>query len=347
MSGSSAEVHWAGSVQLADLIGGLGALSPCFVALAAADAMRPGTPLLVAGAAHDDRLATYHARARALRNASLVIWIGEGFLAAAADDGWSRPCVHCALLFDRTFHHGARSGTGDGRDDKGPRRVAELIAERFASPAAWPALGHAWTVDLAGGTARTERYLPHPSCDCAAAKDSGHAPLPATLDIDGARERRFAPVSVLPDRGDDALAQALFRKDRSPWPAGIGKFGSTAGFGANAPDRALAGAIERFCMLHAPPDRSGVSACDLSEPILPEAPLRSLLFRAEESSTPGFRFPDYDDRRPHDWCWLERCADGKRVLVPASVVGSPGPGAVRLADATPNGTPRTATPKKR
>lgn len=72
MSGSAPELHCAGAVQLADLIGGLGALSPCFVALAAADAMRPGTPLLVAGAAHDDRLATYHARARALRNASLV-----------------------------------------------------------------------------------------------------------------------------------------------------------------------------------------------------------------------------------------------------------------------------------
>ena len=125
MSGSSAEVHWAGSVQLADLIGGLGALSPCFVALAAADAMRPGTPLLVAGAAHDDRLATYHARARALRNASLVIWIGEGFLAAAADDTSStyRLCALPSACIVRGVYLSSVAQGGSAAVDVGVRRA--------------------------------------------------------------------------------------------------------------------------------------------------------------------------------------------------------------------------------
>ena len=65
---------------------------------------------------------------------------------------------------------------------------------------------------------------------------------------------------------------------------------------AGPPDaqlRALAEGIERFCMLHAPPDVRATPALALESARLDDEAIDALLFRSEERVSPGFPFPGY------------------------------------------------------
>lgn len=269
----------------------------------------------------------------------MVIWSAHGSAVLVMDDGANRPCARCAWLFDRMFVELACSKRASAAPEPHAgevrRRVGELLTRSLSPGYLWPAPGHGLVIEQEGLPPRWEAYSPHPSCACAEA--AGRCEAPPTLDEAAARHRRFAPVVSLPHGEDEPLARVFFRKNRSPWPTGRREIGAATAHGSNKHQRALAEAIERFCMLHTPPDQEAACASALSQPLLPAGSIRSLLFREEERSIEGFRFPGFDEATLHDWSWIERCGDGRRALVPTTLIGRPGPRAARLADATSNG----------
>lgn len=325
-------------LQVADLLHcGLGQLLPHAKILRDPQALHRGARLLLVGGAKDERLGWFHARARELGNASLVLWTAGRSIAVVVDDGRSQPCAGCALLFDRAFAGvglWARQATeATGGDLK--RRVAEMAAQMSARGEDLPSPGQALVFEDERSPAVHEPYLAHPSCPCAARGGARTRAAP-TLDTGAAWAGRFAPVAGVPMRGD-GLARVLFRKSRSPWPLTGRELGVATAAGPKAEERALAEAVERFCMLHAPPDRTATPARDLHERVLPAESIRSLLYREEERAASGFRLADYDEAAAHDWSWLEECRTGRRVLAPTTLIGRPSPTATRLVDATSNG----------
>ena len=325
-------------LQVADLLEcGLGRLLRQAEILRHPAAIAPGARLLVAGAAKDDRLGRFHSKARQMGNTSLVLWTAGRSVAVVFDDGKSRPCAGCALLFDRVFA-GIGLWAREVGAPKGPNvkiRVAEIAVRMSARGSDLPPPGHAMVFDDEPSSPALEPYLAHPSCACAA-QAGARAKTAPTLEVSAAWGNRFAPVAGIPFR-DDGLSRVLFRKSRSPWPVTGRELGVATAAGPKAEERAMAEAVERFCMLHARPDRIAVCARDVAERVLPASAICSLLYRDEERDAPGFRLADYDERAPHDWSWIEECRTGRRVLVPTSLVGRPSPMAARLVDATSNG----------
>lgn len=101
--------------------------------------------------------------------------------------------------------------------------------------------------------------------------------------------------------------------------------------------RAFGEAIERFAMLHAPPDVRATRASDLRDPHWSADDIAQLTFPAAAYEQERFRFPPFGDSLPLDWSWAECLLDGRRSLVPTSLIGRASTGSPRLVDATSNG----------
>jgi thiazole/oxazole-forming peptide maturase SagD family component len=306
--------------------------------------------LVVASDGSNEKLADFLVAGRAAGMPVLGAWLSGGAsMAFAYDDGISRPCIHCALMFDAS----SRSASGrvdafvDGRKSRFDARAvgaadrAPLERLMFAwlgaltqPGAVRPTPGRALALDASDWKTSWEPYSAHPSCDCVGPSKPTE-PGPASWEE--ARRRRFTPVVCVDPGGPGRPARALFRQSRRASEQTLEDFGVTNATGENATLRAFAEGVERFCMLHAWPDVAATPRLRLEEPALDHDGLVSLLFRDEEYCLPGFRHPRYSTDLALDWSWATELRTGQRVLVPTCLIGRPSNGTPRLVDASSNG----------
>lgn len=278
----------------------------------------------------------------------IAAWSAGATIVLVYDDGIARPCAACAALFDRAAFAGASPSrfaaeieAAMERDDwcgADPEETRQAVARWLPRGSSLPTTGKALVLDPETGEAAREWYDCHPSCACAVTRRYAPAiETTATAEWESLARRRFAPVICL-DRGDVTRpARVAYRRSRGIAPVHADHFGIAHAGGEDAPERAIAEAIERFCMLHAPPDRRAATLDEIEDLSLDESQLQTLLFRDEERDTAGFRFPRFTRDLPLDWSWARHAVHEQRVLVPTSLVGRVPEGSVRLVDATSNG----------
>lgn len=308
--------------------------------------------LVLLAPAESESLVAWLRAARAEAVPVLACWLSDGTaLAFGFDDSEARPCLHCALLFDGSLRSAAArvealSDGGAARVEAAaigdaPRGPMEQLALAWlgalAQPGALrPTSGRALTVDGRTWRVAWESYPAHPSCFCAGRVAAASAEPPPSSWRE-AQGRRFSAVICADAGGAGRPARALFRQSRLAFEQSVDDFGVASATGENATLRAFAEGVERFCMLHAPPDVARTPRLRLAEPALEHDQLVSLLFREEERERPGFRHPRYTGELPLDWSWATHATTAARVLVPTSLVGRPSARSARLVDATSNG----------
>lgn len=258
------------------------------------------------------------------------------------DDGATSPCAHCALLFDAEAARNALGLERLGKSGAIPAPPLELASVLRTWLARWtrgdialPRPGRALVWDATSATQRWESVAAHPGCSCMAREARACARAP-DVDFRTASRRRFTPVVAVSRADGDVPARVVYRGTARSWPIEPAAFGVAMASPPSAPPRAIAEAIERFAMLHAPPDVRGATAVDVGETLSVEA-IESLLFRPEERSAPGFPFPAFSRAAPLDWSWATELTTGQRVLVPATLVGRVREPNGRLVHATSNG----------
>lgn len=279
-------------------------------------------------------------RCDALRIPALVVWTCPNEIIAVMDDPTAWPCARCALFFDgRAVALSvsvprvklASAAADHGRIE---RSFARAIIERYAAPDAMPVPGLASVWNVRDGSAGGRTFPRHPDCSCADRARQG-ASMPATIGWSDLQKARFTPVIALGEtRG---ISRAAYRGARGAWPLSQDSFGIAIAAGPDARERAIGEAVERFSMLHAPADVRARARRDLDAPSLTEEEIAALLYRDEERSAPGFRFPPFTNDLVLDWSWAVRASTGERLLVPTSLVGRPPRGGTRLVDGTSNG----------
>lgn len=273
---------------------------------------------------------------RAAGTQVLLVWTSRDDVVVVRDDFEHGPCAECALFFD-----GAAASSVElpiesrGRASSDHERVAEqliiALVTRFVADPSPLAPGRAFVWNLLGCTARMHSFPRRPTCVCARQAEERAVGSPAWEALE---HERFRAVTPLADTG---VARVAYRGTRSPWPVAQSAFGLAIAAGAQRRERALGEAVERFCMLHAPPSVVARARRELEAPALSDAAIHSLLFRETERAQPGFRFAEPSASVAIDWSWAERASTSDRVLVPTSLVGRPSEGSVRLVDATSNG----------
>lgn len=314
------------------------------------DALARGDVLGVVAHMADERIRPYLVQARALQIPALVAWIDPTSIAIGLDDGLTRPCLQCALLFDSRFrtarlseaadaaiHAAVLSGRFCEAESGAVENLARSLLHAVLRPgAARPRAGEALTLEVRDWALSRERYPPHPSCECTGQPaEAERAPRFDNWVL--ARGRRFTPVLCVDPGSKTRPARTFFRRSRSPWPSTRDDFGIASATGEDATVRAFAEGVERFCMLHARPDVRRAAAAELKDPALDEALIRSVLFRPDERAAAAFRLPDYSPELPLDWSWASNTRTGARSLVPTSLIGRPSAGSTRLVDTTSNG----------
>lgn len=326
----------ARSVRVDDRIG-LGATPPKY------DTEHSGSIAVFFGWLSDP---AFHDAVRACaeaRSTSIVACASSAGAWLVHDDATTSPCPHCALLLDAEAARNAvalerlgKSGTLPSPPLEHASVLRAWLARSIRSDVPPPSPGRALVWDARKGTQRWESIAPHPSCSCRARGRLARAIAPDT-DVRSASRRRFAPVVAVSRDGDDtAPARVVYRGGVRSWPIEPAAFGVAMASPPNAPPRALAEAIERFSMLHAPPDVVAASASEVAD-ALSSAAIESLLFRAEERSAADFPFPPFSTSTPLDWSWATELASGERALVPTTLVGRVRDRTARLAHATSNG----------
>lgn len=298
-----------------------------------------GTARVIIGWLFDDDFHESVAAALAHGDRVMVLCASSSGLWLASDDATTRPCVRCALLFDTDLARNAAAferlaATTVAAAPSETLRIAEAWLARWGrEDCPVPTPGRAIVFDVRDGTSRWETYGAHPSCTCRARQPST-AGAPADLDVLAAGRRRFSPVMCV---AGAAPARAVYRGSRKPWPSSPSDFGVAMAGPPDADLRALAEGIERFCMLHAPPDVRDTPASALEGPHLEDDAIASLLFRPEERSTEGFPFPAHSASLALDWSWATHAVTHQRVLLPTSIVGRVPSGSTRLVHGTSNG----------
>jgi ribosomal protein S12 methylthiotransferase accessory factor len=295
---------------------------------------------IIVGARDDTRLGECLERCDALQIPALVVWTSPGEVVAVVDDPSTAPCARCALSLDGravalsvTFSSGkvASAASDHARVE---RTFAAAVAERYAAPNATLEPGTASVWDVRDGSAALRAFPRHPGCSCA--KRTRRKPsAPVATGWCDLRIARFTPVVPLGDAA--GVARVAYRGAREPWPVSQDAFGIAIAAGPDARERAIGEAIERFAMLHAPADVRARSRRDLDAPVVANDAIASLLYRDDEHSLPGFRFPAFADDLALDWSWAVRASSNERMLVPTSLVGRPPRGGTRLVDGTSNG----------
>ncbi len=293
--------------------------------------------LVVTGDAEAQQLAAWQAEARERRVHALFVWFMPGAAALAYDDGHSTPCVRCAWLFDTRFELLTRAlswrASGEPsitRRDEPMRRVVEAVLENaIGSVRSLPPPGTSLVFESGALEVRRARFRKHPSCGC-------HEDTAPRRPVGASASARFAPVFEAASSRDE-VRRTGFRRSRSPWPLDAMAFGRATAAGADAKLRARAEGIERFAMLHAPPNVFATPAGRLEHEVLDAAEIAMSTFRDEERAAPGFRFPRYSNDLAIDWSWATAARGTSRVLVPTSLVGRPSEHSHRLVDATSSG----------
>ncbi len=280
---------------------------------------------------------------------AVVVYAGSSTAVCVAHDPPNGSCAWCALLLDQQLQALARPrGLRDDLDaaeregwhiDAGAFPLARAVAETTSGGARWPAPGWA-RIYTELDQHRDVAVATHPACRCRAVRPkSGTVRLKSGTEQrtfgPGDAARRMTPIAVA-QSGGDRLTRMRFRRSRDPWPLDREDWGSATASGEEAEVRALGEAVERFCMLHAPPDfiARGV---DHAHVVLPRAQLAELLFRQEERDTPGFRHPPYDAHGTRAWSTAVAWMGHNRVLIPTSLIGRGGRDDTPLVDATSNG----------
>jgi thiazole/oxazole-forming peptide maturase SagD family component len=271
---------------------------------------------------------------------ALVVWASSAEIVAVHDDARTSPCARCALLFDarapaeRVVLPATKIATANGGQLRVAQAFAAAVAARFSAPGSLP-VGHASVWNLDKGISGGHAFLRHPSCPCASRTIRREPTEAPCTSWDELARARFSAVVPLGERG--AIARATYRGGRSPWPLSQESFGVAIAAGPFSRERAVAEGIERFAMLHAPPDMRGRARQTLEAPAIDLDAIAALTFRHDERSADGFRFPEMSDALVLDWSWAVRASTDERVLVPTSLVGRPSKGSARLVDATSNG----------
>ncbi len=278
-------------------------------------------------------------RCQLLAIPALVVWASSTEIVAVHDDAKTSPCARCALLFDarapaeRAAPPNTTIATACGDQGRVAQAFAAAVAARFSAPGSLP-VGRASVWNIATGVAGSHAFLRHPSCPCGS-RTMRLEPVEAPrAGWDELMRARFSPVIPLGERG--AIARAAYRGARSPWPLSQESFGVAIAAGPCSRERAVSEGVERFAMLHAPPDIRGRARKTLDGPAVAVDNVATLLFRDDERAAPGFRFVEMSDALALDWSWAVR-SNGERVLVPTTLVGRPSKGSPRLVDATSNG----------
>lgn len=295
---------------------------------------------IIVGPREDATLGECLERCDLLAIPALLVWTSPGEVVAVLDEPSVAPCARCALSFDgRAATLSAKlpsTKLASAASDhvRVERAFAADIVARFAASHAPLEAGVASVWNLRAGSAASYSFPRHPSCPCAKRARRKPTKLVPTAWEDLATTR-FTPVIPLGHAG--GIARAAYRGARGPWPLSQDAFGIAIAAGRDACERAVGEAIERFAMLHAPPDVRTRACRDVDGSVLGHEAIESLLFDDDTRTSPGFRFPTFTEELPLDWSWATRASSGERVLVPTTLVGRPPKGSTRLVDATSNG----------
>jgi thiazole/oxazole-forming peptide maturase SagD family component len=272
----------------------------------------------------------------------LAAWTSGTSVVLGADDGRAAPCLRCALTFDAELREVA-PGVLEGRPIEFETRASAaqlanaLLATLSRPGAVRPAPGRARVVDASDLTARWEEYPRHPGCSCGL--ELPDTPTPVYESWEVAEARRFSPLICLERSAGVRPARVLFRRTLALRQCSSGDYGIASAAGENADVRAYAEGIERYCMLHCPPEVVDVPARELST-AFDEGAIRGSLFSPEAYARAGFRHRPFDSGLALDWSWASHVTAGERSarrLLPTSMIGAPRAGSPRLVDASTSG----------
>ena len=242
---------------------------------------------------------------------ALVVWASSAEIVAVHDDAKTSPCARCALLFDarasaeRVALPATTIATASGDQLRVAQSFAAAVAARFSAPGSLP-VGRASVWNLDSGVSGTHTFLRHPSCACASRTTQLEPAEPSCSSWDELVGARFSAVVPLGEKV--SIARASYRGARSPWPLSQESFGVAIAAGPFSRERAVAEGVERFAMLHAPPDIRGRARQTLDAPALDLDAVAALTFRSDERSADGFRFPEMTDVLALDWTWAVRAS---------------------------------------
>lgn len=299
-------------------------------------AQNEGAMQLVVADATDRRLAAWARTSCVGPTPWVLAWLTPHSLAITRHlEG--QGCASCALFFDGELARTALVASPSSSPwlfSPALRALAEVMLMTAAQlPRETLPDHHAWWFDMSTLRAAVESVPRLPGCLCDQQTSHGDLSLPEQL---GAGQR-FAPVHPIAPRQEGQPWRTLYRGTRSLERTDRGAFGVAMASGDSAALRAQAEAIERFCMMHAPPDRLQQTASSLVSSCWQEELIASLLFSADQYATPDFRFAPFHGQLPLDWSWAESLETGQRALVPTSLVGHVDSPSVRLVDATSSG----------
>lgn len=292
-------------------------------------------------------LAAWLQELRARQLPALLAWTAGPTVAVGFDDGRSGPCLGCALTFDLELRQ-AVPGVLEGRV-QGPRATAHarslasaVLSTMKLPRASRPSVGQVLLLDASTWSSEWQTFSKHPGCHCVS---KGAQPLAGPYrSWADSQTRRFSPLICL-DAGEGAKpARVLFRRTRKLRDLSASDYGIASASGEAATLRAFAEGVERFCLLHRPPDVGATAAAALEAPAFDEATIRSALFSRELRGVPGFRHPDFDVTMPLDWSWAVPAGSfgpaaepPVRRLLPTSLIGRPSQGSPTLVDPSSSG----------
>ena len=271
------------------------------------------------------------------RRAALLGLVAPGrvLVARRGDLDQGHGCPRCAWLGDRAQVSDIPPVQVEGAPAAfGARawlaaRCAQLVDAALLDLAHLPP-GHAF-VERVGSVLETHAIARHPACDCWRG-----ASLVPDVTWETLAGSAFAPVWPVADGQATDTARVVFRRSPRGDVVSPATLGVALGAGPQRTLLALSESIERSAMHHGPPEVVGAAVADLDGPPLPAMQIESLLFREEERSAPGFRFPAFDPSRPIHWSRARALGVRRTVLVPTALVGHV-PAEQRIVPATSNG----------
>ena len=277
----------------------------------------------------------------------LLAWTAGTTVAVGLDDGRSSPCLRCALAFDSLLRDVApgvlaKKNVLSEVNVRAVRLATGLLATMSQPSAQRPSVGCALVVDAAQWGLQWEPYGAHPACECSTQPSTA---VNSCSSWEQSKARRFAPLISIDEGERDEPSRVLFRRTHRLTDFAASDYGIASASGENSRLRAFAEGVERFCMLHAPPDVRGKAATELEAPPFDEATLRAALFAPNARKVEGFRHRDFEMNLQLDWSWAtaarsfveHREAGEARRLLPTSLVGRPSPGTPSLVDTTSSG----------
>lgn len=302
---------------------------------------KQGTLAVAVGDATDARLTAWACSVDRRGQEWSMLWMTPSSVAVArCVEG--QGCAACSLFFDGELARGALPDRDCGSSWLFSRALVALAAARLPTVLAMSSTElpdhHAWYIDLSTLRTAVEPVPFLPGCSCSPSLRLPNRSPSGFGDVG----RRFAPThAATPDESGGRHHRVLYRGSRSLAHADRTAFGVGVAAGSSARVRAEAEAIERFCMMHAPPDVPQGSQPPSTARFWSEGAIARHLFSGPQYNTVGFRFAPFAVDVRRDWSWAHRLeADERsveRALIPTSLVGPVADPVTRLADATSSG----------